>query len=106
MIKIWMIIEKLITKDIVILMRSPSSNTKILEEVFLEYNIPIYAESTGGYFDTFEVDTIINLLKIIDNPMQDIPLLSVMYSPIYNFTPTELSQIRLVDRELKIFMSF
>ena len=90
-------------KDIVILMRSPSSNTKILEEVFLEYNIPIYAESTGGYFETFEVDTIINLLKIIDNPMQDIPLLSVMYSPIYNFTPTELSQIRLVDRELKFY---
>ncbi|MEB3072721.1 helicase-exonuclease AddAB subunit AddA [Parvimonas sp. C2] len=90
-------------KDIVILMRSPSSNTKILEEVFLEYNIPIYAESTGGYFDTFEVDTIINLLKIIDNPMQDIPLISVMYSPIYNFTSTELSQIRLVDRELKFY---
>ena len=90
-------------KDIVILMRSPSSNTKILEEVFLEYNIPIYAESTGGYFDTFEVDTIINLLKIIDNPMQDIPLISVMYSPIYNFTSTELSGIRLVDRELKFY---
>ena len=90
-------------KDIVILMRSPSSNTKILEEVFLEYNIPIYAESMGGYFDTFEVDTIINLLKIIDNPMQDIPLISVMYSPIYNFTSTELSEIRLVDRELKFY---
>lgn len=90
-------------KDIVILMRSPSSSTKILEEVFLEYNIPIYAESTGGYFDTFEVDTIINLLKIIDNPMQDIPLISVMYSPIYNFTSTELSEIRLVDRELKFY---
>lgn len=90
-------------KDIVILMRSPSSNTKILEEVFLEYNIPIYAESTGGYFDTFEVDTIINLLKIIDNPMQDIPLISVMYSPIYNFTSKELSEIRLVDRELKFY---
>lgn len=90
-------------KDIVILMRSLSSNTKILEEVFLEYNIPIYAESTGGYFDTFEVDTIINLLKIIDNPMQDIPLISIMYSPIYNFTSTELSQIRLVDRELKFY---
>ncbi|WP_455100321.1 helicase-exonuclease AddAB subunit AddA [Parvimonas micra] len=90
-------------KDIVILMRSPSTNTKILEEVFLEYNIPIYAESTGGYFETFEVDTIINLLKIIDNPMQDIPLISVMYSPIYNFTSIELSQIRLVDRELKFY---
>ncbi|MBF1307509.1 helicase-exonuclease AddAB subunit AddA [Parvimonas micra] len=90
-------------KDIAILMRSPSSNTKILEEVFLEYNIPIYAESTGGYFDTFEVDTIINLLKIIDNPMQDIPLISVMYSPIYNFTSKELSEIRLVDRELKFY---
>ena len=90
-------------KDIVILMRSPSSNTKILEEVFLEYDIPIYAESTGGYFDTFEVDTIINLLKIIDNPMQDIPLISVMYSSIYNFTSKELSEIRLVDRELKFY---
>lgn len=90
-------------KDVVILMRSPSSNTKILEEVFLEYDIPIYAESMGGYFDTFEVDTIINLLKIIDNPMQDIPLISVMYSPIYNFTSTELSEIRLVDRELKFY---
>ena len=90
-------------KDIVILMRSPSSNTKILEEVFLGYDIPIYAESMGGYFDTFEVDTIINLLKIIDNPMQDIPLISVMYSPIYNFTSTELSEIRLVDRELKFY---
>lgn len=90
-------------KDIVILMRSPSTNTKILEEVFLEYNIPIYAESTGGYFETFEVDTIINLLKIIDNPMQDIPLISVMYSPIYNFTSKELSEIRLVDRELKFY---
>lgn len=90
-------------KDIVILMRSPSSNTKILEEVFLEYDIPIYAESMGGYFDTFEVDTIINLLKIIDNPMQDIPLISVMYSTIYNFTSTELSEIRLVDRELKFY---
>lgn len=95
--------RKIDYKDIVILMRSPSSNTKILEEVFLEYDIPIYAESTGGYFETYEVDTIINLLKIIDNPMQDIPLLSVMYSPIYNFTPTELSQIRLVDRELKFY---
>lgn len=90
-------------KDIVILMRSPNSNTKILEEVFLEYDIPIYAESMGGYFDTFEVDTIINLLKIIDNPMQDIPLISVMYSPIYNFTSKELSEIRLVDRELKFY---
>lgn len=95
--------RKIKYKDIVILMRSPSVKAKILEEVFLEYNIPLYSENKGGYFDTFEVDTIINLLKIIDNPMQDIPLISIMYSPIYNFTVAELSEIRLVDRKLKIY---
>lgn len=95
--------RKIKYKDIVILMRSPSVKAKILEEVFLEYNIPLYSENKGGYFDTFEVDTIINLLKIIDNPMQDIPLISIMYSPIYNFTVAELSEIRLVDRKLKFY---
>ena len=55
-------------KDIVILMRSPSMNGKILEEVFADYEIPIYSESSGGYYETFEVDTIINLPSIRDFP--------------------------------------
>lgn len=90
-------------KDIVILMRSPSRNAKILEEVLNEYSIPLYAESTGGYFDAFEVDTIINLLKVIDNPISDIPLVAVMRSPIYNFNPRELSKIRLIDNSLSFY---
>lgn len=90
-------------KDIVILMRSPYMNAKILEQTFLEYNIPFYAETKGGYFESFEVDTIINLLKIIDNPLQDIPFVAVMRSCIYNFTTKELAKIRLIDKNLNFY---
>lgn len=52
---------------------------------------------------TFEVDTVVNLLKIIDNPMQDIALVSAMRSAIYNFTDKELAKIRLKDRNLNFY---
>lgn len=90
-------------RDIVILMRSPNKNVTIFEEVFGECSIPIYTEGDSGYFNTFEVDTIVNLLKIIDNPMQDIPILSVMRSPIFNFDTREFSAIRLVDKEKNFY---
>lgn len=90
-------------KDIVILMRSPSGNAKILEEILSSCDIPVFVENSGGYFETFEVDTVVNLLKIIDNPMQDIALVSVMRSAIYNFTDKELAKIRLKDRNLNFY---
>lgn len=90
-------------KDIVILMRSPNTNSKILEETFLEYNIPFYSQTNGGYFQTFEISTIVNLLKIIDNPIQDIPFVATLRSPIYNFTTNELAKIRLVDKSLDFY---
>lgn len=90
-------------KDIVILMRSPSTNAKILEDILFKYNIPSLMETKGGYFESFEVDLMINLLKIIDNPLDDIAFLSVMKSFIYNFTTKELSKIRLIDREIHFY---
>lgn len=90
-------------KDIVILMRSPSTNAKILEEILFKYNIPSFIETKGGYFESYEVDLIINLLKVIDNPIDDIPFLSVMKSFIYNFTTKELAKIRLIDKELHFY---
>ena len=84
-------------KDIVILLRA----TKNWSEVFLEelgsQGIPVYADTGTGYFETIEIRTIMSLLKIIDNPMQDVPMIAILKSPILGFTAEELSDIRLLD---------
>ncbi|MBP1926087.1 ATP-dependent helicase/nuclease subunit A [Sedimentibacter acidaminivorans] len=87
-------------KDIVILMRSVSNWSEIFEEVFEEEGIPFYFDGGAGYFETIEIKIIINLLKIIDNIRQDIPLLSVLRSPIGKFTAEELIKIRIMSPKL------
>ncbi len=87
--------EKLQYKDIVILMRSVSSWAGIFEEIFNEQGIPFYFDGGTGYFETIEIQVVLNLLSIIDNIRQDIPLLSVMRSAIGSFTTEELVQIRV-----------
>lgn len=86
-------------KDIVILLRA----TKNWGEVFLEelgsQGIPVYADTGTGYFETIEIRTMMSLLKIIDNPMQDVPMIAVLKSPILGFTAEELSDIRLLDNK-------
>ena len=60
--------------DIVILLRSVSGWAEEFIEVLATQGIPAVAESRTGYFNTLEVETVLNLLAVIDNPMQDIPL--------------------------------
>lgn len=71
----------------------------------MNMDIPTYADVGVGYFDTIEIKTILSLLQIIDNPMQDIPLISVLKSPIFGFTPEDLIDIRVQSKD-KIFMRF
>ena len=86
-------------KDIVILLRA----TKNWSEVFLEElgaeGIPVYADTATGYFESIEIRTIMSLLQVIDNPMQDVPMIALLRSPIMNFSDEELSDIRLLDKE-------
>lgn len=82
-------------RDIVILMRATRRWAAEFMEVFRDQDIPVYSDSSGGYFEAVEVDLILNLLKLIDNRRQDIPLLSVMRSPICDFDISELTHIRL-----------
>ena len=44
----------------------------------MDMDIPTYADIGVGYFETIEIKTIMSLLQVIDNPMQDIPLLAVL----------------------------
>lgn len=92
-------------KDIVVLFRSTKNRANILEDMLIKRDIPAYSESGGGYFSTIEVTTIINLLKVIDNPIQDIALIATMRSPIFNYTDQELARIRLADKESSYYQA-
>ncbi|AOV08473.1 helicase-exonuclease AddAB subunit AddA [Sporosarcina ureilytica] len=81
-------------RDIVILMRSMTWSSEIVEEFKLA-GIPIYAELSKGYFDALEVMIMLNTLRVIDNPYQDIPLASVLRSPFIGLTENELAKVRL-----------
>lgn len=79
--------------DIVILLRSVNGWAEEFTEVLSAQGIPVAAESRTGYFNTLEVETILNLLAVIDNPMQDIPLASVLKSPFGGLTDEEMAWI-------------
>ena len=85
-------------KDIVILLRSTSSSAPIFEQEIMNLGLAVFSDSSQEYLDSIEIQTIISLLKIIDNPIQDIPLVTVLRSNIGKFTDDELVQIRLSDK--------
>ena len=82
-------------RDIAILLRSMKNWGTVLEEVFGQAGIPYYAETAEGYYDVPEVDTVLNLLRLLDNPRQDIPLISILHSPLYGLSADALMQMRL-----------
>lgn len=82
-------------RDVAILLRSIKSWGNTLDDIFAKEGIPYYAETSEGYYDMTEVDTVLNMLRLTDNPYQDIPLLSLLYSPIYGVCADDLAQIRL-----------
>ena len=86
-------------KDIVILLRATSKSAPIFEQELLNLSLPVFSDSSQEYLDSIEIQTIMSLLKIIDNPIQDIPLVTVLRSPIGKFTDDELIQIRLSDKK-------
>ncbi len=79
--------------DIVILLRSMAGWGQMMRDQLEEAGIPAYMESSAGYFSALEVQTVLNLLRIIDNPRQDIPLAAVMASPAGGFTQEEMARI-------------
>ncbi len=82
--------------DIVVLLRATRRWANTFVEVFHQYGIPVYADLGSGYFAATEVETLLSLLSVIDNPHQDIPLAGVLRSPLFGFTASDLAAIRLV----------
>ena len=81
-------------RDIAILMRSTKDRANAVLEVLGRCDIPAYADTGTGYFQAREVEVALSLLRIIDNPRQDIPLAAVLRSPIVGLTPADLAVVR------------
>ncbi|MGL4361788.1 MAG: helicase-exonuclease AddAB subunit AddA [Cellulosilyticaceae bacterium] len=81
-------------KDIVILLRSVRNKADLFESALIERGIAAYAEVSGPFFEAIEIQTMLSYLKLIDNPRQDIPLVTVLHSPIVGLDFDEMVCIR------------
>lgn len=80
--------------DFCILLRSTSSHAAAYVDELVRQDIPAFTEKSGGFFDAAEILLALSLLRIVNNPMQEVPLLAVLFSPLCEMTPDDLAQIR------------
>ncbi|MBP1156342.1 MULTISPECIES: helicase-exonuclease AddAB subunit AddA [unclassified Paenibacillus] len=90
-------------RDFVILLRATQQWAPVLIEELRQQGIPAYAELNTGYFTATEIQVVLSLLKIVDNPYQDIPLASVLRSPIVGMDNEELAHVRICSRHGAFF---
>ena len=91
--------------DFAILLASPKSHAAEYRKALLKYGIPVYSDNGGSFLKTADVQVVLSILRIIDNPLQDIPLLSVLLSPISGFTPNEVATIRNDHNKEPIYLN-
>ncbi len=85
-------------RDIVILMRATSGVEEVYRDVLTAQGIPLHVESRSGYFQTWEIRLLTDLLRSLNNPLREIPFTALLRSVFGGFTDEELAQIRLKDR--------
>ncbi len=89
--------------DFAILLRSTSMTSDIYVNELTNLGVPAYSEDKGSFFDAKEIKVMLNFLRVLDNPVQDIPLLSVMMSPMYGFTADEMAEIKIDNRYKNLY---
>lgn len=92
-------------KDFCVLLRSANVHAKKFAFELEKYGIPCSCDVEEKFFDTLEITSIISLLKIIDNPLQDIPFIAAMMSPFFAFNADEASRIRMDQKNGSMYMA-
>ena len=85
-------------RDIALLVRYASGRAPYIARALQMEGIPVYSDADAQFFEMPEVADMLNLLRVIDNPLQDLPLLATLRCPCFQFTEEELARIRLVER--------
>lgn len=89
-------------RDIVVLIQAHKQGQEYFNAL-TEAGIPVVMEHKRGFFETREIQLMASMLQIIDNPHQDIPLASVLLSPMFSFTEEELAQVRVESRSVDLY---
>ncbi len=97
--------EKYVPSDFAILLRSVKENSEPYENELRMRGIPVYNIADGNFFDGPEIELMISLLSVIDNPINDIYLASVMKSPLFGFSLDELMALRAESRKTELYYS-
>lgn len=85
-------------RDMVVLMRSPGSRGEAFAKEFHRVGVPLHA-ARGGFYESLEVTDLLSLLRLLDNPLQDLPLLAVLRSPLVGISQEELVAIRATSEQ-------
>ena len=84
-------------QDIVILLRTTSGWDETFKKILEENAIPVFVTSKTGYFAATEVQTVLNFLRVLNNPLQEIPLFGVLKSVLFGFSDAQLATLRALD---------
>ncbi len=95
--------RRAVYSDVVILVRSRVNQAEVFVNTLMDAGIPAYSESVTGFFQTFEIETMVNYLYLLDNYRQDLPLASVLRSPFVGLNSEELAQIRIAFPDLAFY---
>ena len=85
-------------RDMAVLLRAPSRKAEIFAKQFERTGIPLVVER-GGFYDSSEISDLLSLLQLLDNPLQDVPCIAVLRSPLAGLSLDELAEIRLAGTE-------
>ncbi len=91
--------------DFCILLRSANQYAYAYAQQLQAHGVPARASVAGGFFQAAEIRVMLSLLRVIDNPNQDIPLLSVLMSPLYGFSADDAARLRLESRDVPVYIS-
>jgi ATP-dependent helicase/nuclease subunit A len=84
-------------RDMAVLLRAPSGKAEIFAKEFQRAGVPLVVER-GGFYDSNEILDLLSLLQLLDNPLQDVPVIAVLRSPLAGLSLDELAQIRLAAK--------
>jgi ATP-dependent helicase/nuclease subunit A len=84
--------------DMAILLRSPRAKAEIFAKEFERAGVPL-AIARGGFYDSSEILDLLSLLELLDNPLQDVPCIAVLRSPLVGLSLAELAEIRLMLKD-------
>ena len=89
-------------RDMAVLLRSPSGRVEAFAKEFHKCGVPLQA-ARGGFFESTEILDLLSLVRLLDNPLQDIPLLAVLRSPLVGLTLDEIAELRIRSRQRRLW---